>query len=117
MRTESTAVAANSITGRARDVGRLIWLEGRVNTALVSMQPVFPWSTQHGTNAGHVAAGADQYMAFYIVIRPLGIAVGGIARGFADFPHEIMQAERQFLVIASQATILRGLACESVAGQ
>jgi len=53
-----------------------------------------------------MTAGADQNMAFYIIVDAMGVAVAWIARRFTHLLNEYIQANRQLLVIAAQAAIL-----------
>ena len=68
---------------------------------------VLACTPRHGKDAGHVSAGADQHVAFGIVIDTLAVAILGIAQRIADILGKRPQADRQIPVTASEATILR----------
>ncbi|HAJ92077.1 MAG TPA: hypothetical protein DCO71_05595 [Gammaproteobacteria bacterium] len=53
-----------------------------------------------------MTAGADQNMAFRIIVDTLGIAVTRGARSFTKLLNKYIQANWQLLVIAAQAAIL-----------
>jgi len=53
-----------------------------------------------------MTAGADQNMAFRIIVDTRGIAVAWIARRLTNLLNEYIQANRQLLIIAAQAAIL-----------
>jgi len=62
-----------------------------------------------------MASGANQNMAFYIVIDTRGVAVARIGKRGTNLLNKYIQANRQFFIIAAQTAILFRIACQRAA--